>query len=59
MRVVDLQSYSFSWGSTGISVEKPVLDGSEQAVDEIEQAAQEWIMDWKHSSSDQMPPGRK
>lgn len=43
VRVVDLQSYSFSWGSTGISVEKPVLDGSEQAVDEIEQAAQEWI----------------
>lgn len=35
VRVVDLHSYFWSWGDTGISVEEPVLEGDGPAVDEI------------------------
>lgn len=36
VRVVDLRSYSWSWGGTGISGEEPVLDGGRSAVDALE-----------------------
>lgn len=43
IRVVDLRSYSLSWGSTGICVQEPVLDGDDQAVNEIEEEKEAWI----------------
>ena len=43
VRVVDLRSYSLSWGSTGISVSGPVLEGDDQATDEIEQQKEEFV----------------
>lgn len=35
VRVADLRSYSWLWGSTGVSVQEPVLEGGNSAVDEI------------------------
>lgn len=35
IQVVDLRSYSWFWGATGISVDEPVLDGEQQAVNAI------------------------
>ncbi len=43
VRVADLRSYSLSWGSTGISVQEPVLDGDDQAVHELGQEKEAWI----------------
>lgn len=36
IRVVDLRSYSWLWGDTGVTVEEPVLDGDQTAVDAVE-----------------------
>lgn len=43
VRVVDLRSYAWSWGDTGVSVQKPVLDGGDQAVEEAQTRREEFI----------------
>lgn len=43
IRVVDLRSYAWFWGDTGISVETPVLEGDSQAVEQAEAQREEFI----------------
>lgn len=43
IRVVDLRSYAWFWGDTGISVETPVLEGDQAAVDAVEAQKEEFI----------------
>lgn len=43
VRVVDLRSYSWSWGDTGISAQEPVLEGGGPAVDEINEEKDAFI----------------
>ncbi len=43
VRIVDLRSYSWFWGDTGLSVQYPVLDGDEEAVDQAEAARDDFI----------------
>lgn len=47
VRVVDLRSYSWLWGDSGVSVETPVLDGDDQAVDQVEAQKEEFIAQMK------------
>lgn len=47
IRVVDLRSYAWFWGDTGISVEEPVLDGDQSAVDAVEAQKEEFIAQMK------------
>lgn len=51
IRVVDLRSYSWRWGDTGVSVQEPVLEGSASAADRMEAQKDEFIsqMDEKFS----------
>ena len=44
VRMADLRSYSLAWGSTGISVSDPVLEGDNRAVDEIERQKEEFVL---------------
>lgn len=43
IRVVDLRSYSWFWGSTGVEGQLPVLDGDQSAVDAVEAKKEEFI----------------
>ncbi len=43
IRVVDLRSYSWSWGDTGVSVQEPALEGSGSAVDQLEAQKEDFI----------------
>lgn len=43
IRVVDLRSYSWSWGDSGVSVQEPELEGSGSAVDRLEAQTDEFI----------------
>lgn len=43
VRIVDLRSYSWFWGDTGISVQEPVLDGDGQAAEQVEAEKEEFI----------------
>lgn len=43
IQVVDLRSYTWFWGGSGVSVAEPVLDGSSQAVDQVEAKKEEFI----------------
>ena len=43
IRVVDLRSYDWNWGDTGVSVQEPVLSGSSSAVDQLEDKKREFI----------------
>lgn len=36
IRVVDLRSYSWAWGDTGVSVQTPVMEGDDEAVEQVE-----------------------
>lgn len=47
VRVVDLRSYDWFWGDTGISVQEPVLDGDSQAVEQVEAKKEEFISQMK------------
>lgn len=47
IQVVDLRSYSWFWGGTGISVDEPVLDGDQQAVDELAPRQEALIQEMK------------
>lgn len=43
IRVVDLRSYSWFWGNTGVEGQLPVLDGDQSAVDAVEAKKEEFI----------------
>lgn len=43
IRVVDLRSYSWFWGDTGVSVEDPVVEGDPSAMDGVEAKKEEFI----------------
>ena len=43
IRIVDLRSYSWFWGDTGVKSELPVLDGDQSAVDAVEAKQEEFI----------------
>ena len=43
IRVVDLRSYSWFWGETGVEGQLPVLDGDQSAVDAVEAKMEEFI----------------
>lgn len=43
IRVVDLRSYAWFWGDTGVSAQEPVLDGDSQAVEQVERIQEEFI----------------
>lgn len=43
VQIVDLRSYAWFWGGTGISVEEPVFGGGSQAVDEAAAKQEELI----------------
>lgn len=47
VRVVDLRSYEWFWGDTGVSVQEPVLDGDSQAVEQVEAEKEEFIAQMK------------
>lgn len=47
VRVVDLRSYSWFWGDTGVSVQDPALDGSGPAVEAVEAKKEEFISQMK------------
>lgn len=47
VRVVDLRSYAWFWGDTGVSVETPVLEGDRDAVDAVEAKREEFISQMK------------
>lgn len=49
VRVVDLRSYAWLWGDTGVSVQEPVLTGDDQAVDEVAAKQEEFIARMKES----------
>ncbi len=43
VRMVDLNNYSIRWGSSGITVQNPVLDDSGKAVNKLNEQKQEFI----------------
>lgn len=49
IRVVDLRSYSWFWGGTGLSVETPVLEGDDQSVEQVESRREQFISQMKEN----------
>lgn len=43
VRAVDLRTYSLGWGSSGISVQEPVLEGEDPAAEAMERERDAWI----------------
>lgn len=43
VRVIDLRTYSWSWGDTGKSVQTPVLEGNSAAVDALDAETEELV----------------
>lgn len=49
VRVVDLRSYEWFWGDTGISAETPVLEGGSQTVEQVEAEKEALISQMKEA----------